>query len=264
MNIINRNFFRLLRSGALNEYEPLEPMSSFKWNRLDQMARAQRVEAYAQKGVRNHQYDELMNIPQNLVNAKPVQVPSINASPQLSNAFLNHRLKKIEYDERHAIDTNIGAVEVLHIIVDNVSTMLNHGTMLGGLIQLGSYLRSKGGEVDYVKLDQWLDKLFLRRMAQLQGCMLMAVFNFEKDELPFVQHIEPSAYRLVLRSVEHTAEDTAEEWHFKQSRAGFVRNNSALLRRNLRRSLRYLPYAPIETVSNFINNFTISLQEIEE
>ena len=30
MNVITRNFFRLLRSDALNEYEPLEPMSAFK------------------------------------------------------------------------------------------------------------------------------------------------------------------------------------------------------------------------------------------
>lgn len=32
MDIITRNFFRLLRSGALNEYEQLEPMSNFKWD----------------------------------------------------------------------------------------------------------------------------------------------------------------------------------------------------------------------------------------
>ena len=97
------------------------------------------------------------------------------------------------------------------------------------MLELGRYLRLQGDHVDFVKLDKW-----------------------------------PSAYNLVLRSVNHTASDTAEEWHFRQSRSGFVTNNSQLLRRNLRRSLRYLPYAPIETVSNYINNFARSLQEIEE
>lgn len=263
MDIITRNFFRLLRSGALNEFETLEPMSAFKWERLNHMIHAQHVEAAAQKGVRNHQYDVLMNIPKRLVSdsAEPSSPP---APSQLSNRILNRRLRKIEENERHSIDTNIGSIEVLKIIVANISSMLNTGMMLSGLIRLGSYLRNKGDKVDFVKLETWLAKLHIRRMAQLQGSMLMAVFNFEQDELPFVVREEPAAYKLVLRSVVHTASDTAEEWHFRQSRSGFVRNNSTLLRRNLRRSLRYIAYAPIETVSNFLNNFARSLQEIEE
>ena len=263
MNIITRNFFRLLRSGALNEYEPLEPMSAFKWRRLDQMVHAQHVEGAALKGIRNHQFDEMMNIPDELAN-QTVDTPDTGNEPRLSNHFLNRRLGKIEYDERHAIDTNIDALNVLKIIVGNVSSMLNSGTMLSGIIDLGSYLRNKGDRVDFVKLDTWLGRLQLRRMAQLQGSMLMAVFGFEQDELPFVHHVETAANNLVLRSVTHTASDTAEEWHFRQLSSGFVQNNSTLLRRNLRRSLRFITYAPLETASNFINNFIRSLQEIEE
>lgn len=263
MDVITRNFFRLLRSGALNEYETLEPMSAFKWGRLAQMVRVQHVEGAAQKGIRNHQYDRMMNIPPRLVGEARPEAPAAEP-PRLSNRLLNRRLRKIEQSERHAIDTNVGSLEVLRIIVANVSDMLNKGTMLHGIIQLGTYLRNKGDKVDFVKLDTWLSKLHIRRMAQLQGSMLMAVFNFEQDELPFVQHVEPSAYRLVLRSVHHSASDTAEEWHFRQSRSGFVTNNSTLLRRNLRRSLRYIVFAPIETISNYLNNFARSLQEIEE
>ena len=58
--------------------------------------------------------------------------------------------------------------------------------------------------------------------------------------------------------------DTAHEWHFKQNAVGFVQNNSSVLRRNVRRSLRYVSYAPIETTSNFFSNFVRSLSEIEE
>ncbi len=263
MNVITRNFFRLLRSGALNEYEPLEPMSAFKWRRLDQMVHAQHVESPALKGVRNHQFDEMMNIPDELAN-QDIPEHKTRVEPRLSNPLLNYRLGKIETNERHAIDTNVDALNVLKIIVSNVSSMLNHGSMLSGIIDLGSYLRNKGDRVDFVKLDTWLGKLQLRRMAQLQGSMLMTVFNFEQDELPFVRHVESSAYKLVLRSVTHTASDTAEEWHFRQLSSGFVQNNSSLLRRNLRRSLRYITYAPLETVSNFFHNFVRSLQEIEE
>ena len=263
MNIITRNFFRLLRSGALNEYGPMEPMSAFKWRRLDQMVHAQHVERAALKGIKNHQFDEMMNIPEDLANQTPDN-SAHQEEPRLSNHYLNFRLSRIENAERHAIDTNVDALNVLKIIVGNVSSMLNHGTMLSGIIELGSYLRNKGDKVDFVKLDTWLGKLQLRRMAQLQGSMLMSVFNFEQDELPFVRHVEAAANKLVLRSVTHSASDTAEEWHFRQLSSGFVQNNSALLRRNLRRSLRYITYAPLETVSNFFNNFARSLQEIEE
>ena len=263
MNIITRNFFRLLRSGALNEYEPMEPMSAFKWRRLDQMVHAQHVERAALKGIKNHQFDEMMNIPEDLANQTPDN-SAHQEEPRLSNHYLNFRLSRIENAERHAIDTNVDALNVLKIIVGNVSSMLNHGTMLSGIIELGSYLRNKGDKVDFVKLDTWLGKLQLRRMAQLQGSMLMSVFNFEQDELPFVRHVEAAANKLVLRSVTHSASDTAEEWHFRQLSSGFVQNNSALLRRNHRRSLRYITYAPLETVSNFFNNFARSLQEIEE
>ena len=263
MNIITRNFFRLLRSGALNEYEPMEPMSAFKWRRLDQMVHAQHVERAALKGIKNHQFDEMMNIPEDLANQTPDN-SAHQEEPRLSNHYLNFRLSRIENAERHAIDTNVDALNVLKIIVGNVSSMLNHGTMLSGIIELGSYLRNKGDKVDFVKLDTWLGKLQLRRMAHLQGSMLMSVFNFEQDELPFVRHVEAAANKLVLRSVTHSASDTAEEWHFRQLSSGFVQNNSALLRRNLRRSLRYITYAPLETVSNFFNNFARSLQEIEE
>lgn len=263
MDIITRNFFRLLRSGALHEDETIEPMSAFKWERLGQMVHAQHVEKIATDGIAIHEDKEWMNLPKDFsLNAEVVNAPA--NKPSLSNGFLNRKLKKVRYNELHAFDTNVESLEVLDIIVSTMSMMLNKGMMLKGILALGSFLRSKGDKVDFLKLNAMLGKLHLRRMAQLQGSMLIEVFHFEKDELPFVDRVEPSAYNLVVRSVVHTANDTAEEWHFKQNRTGFVTNNSTLLRRNLRRSLRYLIYAPLETISNYFNNFARSLQEIEE
>ena len=164
MNIITRNFFRLLRSGALNEYEPMEPMSAFKWRRLDQMVHAQHVERAALKGIKNHQFDEMTNIPEDLANQTPDNSAQ-QEEPRLSNHYLNFRLSRIENAERHAIDTNVDALNVLKIIVGNVSSMLNHGTMLSGIIELGSYLRNKGDKVDFVKLDTWLGDRQTRRSS---------------------------------------------------------------------------------------------------
>ena len=274
MHIINRNFFRILRAGALNENEPLEPMSEFKWNRLYQMVKSQKVSNIALEGIQTRRDDENNNIPPSLLaelQASVDEVPkkkSLHAHyievPSLSNPILDHKLKRIFNNERHSIDTNIDSLRLLGIIIDNVQTILNKGMSLGGILDLGKFLRTQGDKVDFVKIDTWLQTLHMRRMAQLQGSILILVFNFEQDEIPFVNNIEPQAGKIILRTVTNLATDTAEEWHFRQSRSGFVRNNSAVLRRNLRRSLRYIAYAPIETTSNFVSNFARSLSEIEE
>jgi hypothetical protein len=265
MDIIKRNFFRLLRSGALNEFESIEPMSAFKWDRLIQMVKAQKVSEIALKGIRNHQYDEEMNIPaSSFEELQNSPIDTENISSRLSNRFLNKRLKKIRENEPHAIDASMDTLTLLNIIVKNIGYMLNRGISLNGILEMGRFLRTKGDKVDFVKLDGWLEELHLQHMAQLQGNILISVFKFEQDEIPFVQKLEPEAGKLTLRSLNHTAMDTAKDWHFRQSKSGFVKNNSAVLRKNLRRSIRYINYAPIETTSNFINNFARSLSEIEE
>ena len=57
MDIIQRNFFRLLLSGSLGMFEKIEPMSAFKWNRLMQIARIQGVSDITLKGIRNSQHE---------------------------------------------------------------------------------------------------------------------------------------------------------------------------------------------------------------
>ena len=268
MNILQRNFFRLLRSGALNEYESLEPMSLYKWQQLAKLIERQGVAEIAVKGLRNHTFDESANFPKTMID--DLQAHAANSEkkdsrlPRLSNRLLNRRLRKIQKGERHQIDASMPTLDLLNIIVRNISLILNNGISLSAISELGSYLRTRGDKVDFVKLDGWLEKLHIKRLAQLEGSILISVFEFDQDEIPFVEKVEPEAYPLILRTLEHTATDTTEEWHFRQRKTGFVVNNSKVMRRNLRRSIRYINYAPIETSSNFLNNFAKSLSEIEE
>ena len=92
--------------------------------------------------------------------------------------------------------------------------MLTRGMDLDGIITLGQYLRTRGDKVDFVKLDAWLSSLMLHPMAELQGNILISVFGFDEDELPFVTKYDQKAYKLTLRSVSDLAKDTAQEWHF--------------------------------------------------
>ena len=271
MDVIQRNFFRILSSGAFNSQSNIEPMSPFKWRRLMQMVDAQQVIPIFVKGINKHSLDEGLRLPDSIIadikarmNDNKTLSGKVPEKVKLSSRLLNHRLKGIIHNELHSIDTSIEALDILKLIISNSQSMLTRGMDLDGIITLGQYLRTRGDKVDFVKLDTWLSSLMLHPMAELQGNILISVFGFDEDELPFVTKYDQKAYKLTLRSVSDLAKDTAQEWHFKQNSAGFVRNNGAVLRRNLRRSLRYVGYAPLETVSNFANNFVRSLSEIEE
>lgn len=271
MNIIQRNFFKLLCSGAFNTTVSIEPMSVFKWYKLFQMVDVQNVLTTFVKGVNNCAKDENMQLPIELIqrvqDALMERKKGTNIEKgkvRLSNKFLNRKLEKIIHRELHNIDTSIEAIETLKIIVYNTYAMLNRGISLEGIIRLGWYMRNKGDKIDFVKLEQWLMELHLQRIAQLQGCILIDFFYFEKDELPFVQNIEKETKNIMIHLVSNLAKDTTLDWSFTQNSAGFLKNNGVSMRKNIRRGFRYFAYAPLETTSNFVGNLAKSLSEIEE
>ena len=278
MDIIQRNFFKLIRSGAFNDKSTIEAMSSFKWRRLYEIVMFQNVLDYFVRGVNNNANDKNLNLPAKLIDEIQAKLDLqdekqssrqeddkiIGDDAELSNKWLNKRYHKIIYNEMHSIDTSTETLRMLQLIVFNTNAMLNRGINLDAIIRLGQFLRNKGDKVDFLKLEKWLSALHLQRMAQLQGSILIAVFGFEKDEIDFVKKEEPVAYKLTIKIISNLVKDTAGEWHFRQNSAGFVQNNGKMLRRNLRRSYKYISYAPIETTSNFINGFLKGLSEIEE
>ena len=278
MDIIQRNFFKLIRSGAFNDKSTIEAMSSFKWRRLYEIVMFQNVLDYFVRGVNNNANDKNLNLPAKLIDEIQAKLDLqdekqssrqeddkiIGDDAELSNKWLNKRYHKIIYNEMHSIDTSTETLRMLQLIVFNTNAMLNRGINLDAIIRLGQFLRNKGDKVDFLKLEKWLSALHLQRMAQLQGSILIAVCGFEKDEIDFVKKEEPVAYKLTIKIISNLVKDTAGEWHFRQNSAGFVQNNGKMLRRNLRRSYKYISYAPIETTSNFINGFIKGLSEIEE
>ena len=51
MDIVQRNMFLLLRSGAFQTTEDLEPMSAYKWGRLYQLAVMHTIVPYVYEGI---------------------------------------------------------------------------------------------------------------------------------------------------------------------------------------------------------------------
>lgn len=233
MDFLQRNLFIKLRAENFDSKEEMEPMTTFKRQKIALMMK------------------NLTDIPTGEV--------------VMHNPFLNKRLSNIQKEERHAIDTSIETLNLLNLLVSNVNSILSNGVNLLGIIELGQYLRTTGcgDKVDWIKLEKWLRKLRIQRMAQLEGSILITFFDFEKEEIPFVKTVEPGAYKQTLRSLYYNIKDQ-EEIKFAQTPSGFVRTTDGTMRKNLRRSMRYFSYAPIETTSNFLNKFFRSLSEIEE
>ena len=78
-----------------------------------------------------------------------------------------------------------------------------------------------------------------------------------------VREVEKGAYKLTLRSLYYNTQE-AKDIEFEQTATGFVRTTGGTMRKSLRRSMRYMTYAPIEIISNFTHKVFHSLSEIEE
>ena len=62
MNIVERNFIRLLRSGTFGDDTPIEPMSQWKWERLYQMSLMHGVAALVYDGIRLRNDEFFINL----------------------------------------------------------------------------------------------------------------------------------------------------------------------------------------------------------
>ena len=166
MDIIKRNFYRQLCIGAFGVGLKLEPMSAFKWNKIKEMAAQKNVLCYIDNTVERDKFQP--------------------AQQELPNFFLNHRLDKLRYHEQHSIDASGETLSLLNLIIYNTNQILSKGLDLRGIVEFGIFLRKRGDKVDYVKLESWLQKLYLQQMARIQCSYLIKHFFFTPDELPFV------------------------------------------------------------------------------
>lgn len=265
MDIVKRNFFGLIRSGAFNEYTTIEPMSPYKWRQLAALSIGKGVCHALAIGIRHHQYDKLANIPQDLIPDTNEETHPITEKqhPELANFWLNRKLRKIRNTEIHAIDTSTETLDLLDIILTCITTMLNHDISIRHLIELGVYLRTKGDKVDFVKFENWLHNLHLYRAAGLQGCLLITALGFEADELPFVHTMEPRSSYLLNYTLSRKQSEY-EPWHIHDTKPVFIHSNSRALWCRIHRCIMYIRYAPIETISNLILSMAHSIAEVEE
>ena len=282
MNIIKRNFLRLLRLGAFGENEVIEPMSKFKWEVIFHIANIHNVVGVIFDGIAKNKENEAL-IPQDIIlkykkildeegygikaqatGSRPsVQLPDAGLS-HMCNGFLNARLKRIRENEPQSADASVETLNMLDIIAQATECTMTYGLSFATILRIGIYLRVDGDKIDFVKLENWLRKLNLTRMAQLEGSILIDIFGFEMDEIPFVNKMEPSAHKIAIEALEKPIRIDIEEWKISQKSTIFLANNSKAMMKTVKNCMKYFFFAPVEASSNFLHRFASSLSNLEE
>ncbi len=233
----------MLRSGAMNEYVDLEPMSPHKWRKLADMMMREGVANVASRAVKNHQYEETFNMPKEVcdkLHEEAAKKISQNIRPAMNNPGLNKKLSKLSTNERRSENYSKESLDLFGIIIANCQHILNKGISTRLIIRLGNYIRINASKVDYDKVNRWLKELQMHRVACLVGSILIVNFAFRKEEVPFVKKVDDKAARLMTMGL--TQQSSA--WQNK--------------------AFTYFEYAPLENVSILLKSLKTRLDSIEE
>ena len=275
MDIIQRNLFKVLRNGAFNTYDKLEPMSAHKWERLYQLAVMHNVIPYAYKGIENSRDQFFMHLTERQEKewqkaysetARPTAIEDEEdeflRADHLTNPMLNRQLQNILDDEHSDTTTR----HMLLLIIRVVRHILNEGMPIRQLLELGIYIKHQGTNADYETLKGWLSRLGLTQMAHLEGEFLILMFGFTPEDIPFLSEKRDKRVKQIANELLDFTNTRSHDWYFSQDEDSiFVHNsNTSAMFSHVRRSARYFRYYPSERVTNFFASFVHSLSHIEE
>ena len=274
MNIVQRNFFRLIRCGEFNRQEQIEPMSVSKWNKVYQLALMHQVIPSVYAGIQQCKDQFFLHLTEKQVkewekaNSEALRTDrqeeenELLRADHLTNPILNKKLQDILDDEHSDIATR----QLLLIIIHIARHILNEGVPVYNLVELGKYLSTEGHRVDYITLNQWLKKLAFTPMSQLEGALLIQMFGFSKEQVPFLVGEPDKRVERVAHELTEFTNTRSEEFYFSQdSDSVFLHtSNSSAILGHIKRSAQYFRYLPSETLANFFASFAHSLSHIEE
>ena len=167
--IIFQNILIKIRNSNFNSKEDSLPMSPWKWRYMDDLLL--KIDGMTQ------------------YNNKEIY--------QFVSKIQEKRRVSIYENERHSIDT----LHLLNLIVFNIRQVETNKISIPGIIALGKYLREKGQHVDFVKLEDWIRILNIKKLTSLLASFLVQAFNFEKNEVPFLYSEHKNANELLFNTL---------------------------------------------------------------
>ena len=277
MDIIQRNLFSLLRSGAFQSTEDIEPMSAFKWSRLYQLAVMHNVVPFVYDGIIRNKNQFFLHLTEKQRKDWEKAMSDYRAQEKeqdnleedeylrpdrLTNPLLNRRLQDILDDEH----SDMTSRQLLLILLRVVRHLFNEGMPIRQLTELGIFLRKNSQRIDYQTVGKWIERLRLTQMTQLVGEFLIRLFGFSEEDIPFLKERKEKRIDHIAQELIEFTNTRSQDWYFSQQDGGiFVHNtNSSATFSHVRRSARYFKYYPSESVTNFFSSFVHSLSHIEE
>jgi hypothetical protein len=171
--IIFQNILIKIRNSNFNSKEDSLPMSPWKWRYMDDLLL--KIDGMTQ------------------YNNKEIY--------QFVSKIQEKRRVSIYENERHSIDTSIETLHLLNLIIFNIRQVETNEISIPGIIALGKYLREKGQHVDFVKLEDWIRILNIKKLTSLLASFLVQAFNFEKNEVPFLYSEHKNANELLFNTL---------------------------------------------------------------
>lgn len=273
MDIILRNFFRLIRSGSFSQNETIEPMSVFKWGKVYQLALIHQVVEPVYQGMLRsknqfffHITDQQWALWEKTVKDYQkkdwTEENEFLSGDRLTNPILNYKLQNILDDEH----TDLSTRQLLLMVIRIARYILNEGLPINQLVDLGLFLQKNSDRVDFRMLQKWFQSLKLEQISMLEGTLLIHLFGFEAEEILFLQGKTDKNVEKVAEELTKFTKSPMQDFYFSQDpNSIFVHtSNGAAIMGHVRRSARYFGYYPSETVTNFFASFANSLSHIEE
>lgn len=264
MDIVQRNFLRLLRCGAFERQEAIEPMSPYKWRRLYQLSRIHGVTPWITDGIRRCHDDFFLQVPANieqLFENDQTEQTEERTPQKLTNPLLNRQLRQIADSSREYDYTYL----FLQDLIAASRNILTQGINLRQFIMLGTYLRYTKDPIDNERLQEWIKRLKLGRIVRLVGSLLTELFCFEPEHIVFTDATLTKSTQKAVNDMFLQTEKQAAEWYFTQGKSIFVRSSdSGAMIWHMKHSLCYIHYYPSEAITNFLSNIAHSLSHIEE
>lgn len=196
---------------------------------------------------------------------------------KLTNFFLNRRLQNIINKEIRCCDSSyihIGdtKTETMPPTLSLLLTMLRvarctimDGIRLDQLVDLGISIRRACNDIDFVKLQKWLDQLQMKRMAQMEGAMLVEFFRFDEDEIPFMSANGDKNVSKIDKDIFGYKARQSDDWYFTQGKNIFVRtSDSGAMTWQIKHLAKFFRYYPAETITAFGSTLIHSMSHIEE
>lgn len=275
MEIVYRNFIRLLSIGSFNQEESVEPMSVFKWKQLLMLADTYEVTENISYGIIKTDKKTDYLVPKGIIEIANQNLSGKSTDfsykktgynyahkyeKRFANVFLNHRLKKLIYNEVHSIDTSIASLVFLDKTIENINAIISSGINFKDIIDIGLYLRKNGDKIDFIKYEQWINSLGIKNASNAIGSYLITLFCFELDELPYMKNYRKQTFNMACKPLKYTLTQAAKDNH-KESYEQRIAKKLHLPNSKI---LSHFSFFPLEVSSKFIAGIYKSLSNIEE